>query len=762
MVDLSFPEIPKHSSEYLAQTHHDGGLYKHAFESTRGVLTAVIKTVSIIDTSEESEKKRTDPQFPVLVGHIAKCCRLSSSLLELATKSSHGEGSDYLAVQIIRTAIQGVYIGSDKSRFQEYRRNGLAYQKEIAEKIKLSPGDNKRVLDDIGTIFESLGYSLEEFDSVEQRLPSTWEMAGETEADGRLLHLLEMHIQSLKSSVGDLFGRYLDNANGHWTVSEGSRTKPRFLLGASLALIPLAKIYAELFLTNEVLREGILEYLSGFENALCDIFDFQMRSYIEEVPPPPEEVPRQQSTTLKEHKRNRKKLVPPLATMEIQHDSWIDSRLPEMIWAVLIHEHLGRKDAPKLFREFIRLHANQKGFSGDVTISAVSALDAESQELFFKVLDRQECRDALAPLALFPTLPERELWVGSMQSEKPEKLWERLARSIVKFMNHQSQESTDCRWLRVACHVAADKLRLLRPEQYKEIRDYPDYGDQRMVRPTIRASEQCLGLAFNSSKNWADEFWKHCLLETPCITPETVIPRHLQVTSQLSKKYLVKLIEALNSGYVELLESSSVLPKHDAIFGMGTYICDLALEGIEKSESSISGLFCLRTIAEVVINLKYLLTEDSADQWQRYRDYGVGQAKLIKLKFEKQDAPDFLPIDRITRIANEDRWQEFSDIEVGDWSGDNLRKRSITGGTKDIYDKYYDWTSGFSHGQWHAIRFAAFETCQNPLHRFHRMPKIWKNFPSVKPDIQSLVEIAVDTIQREYSGLTLPKINDQT
>src|SRR5215208_8280936 len=42
---------------------------------------------------------------------------------------------------------------------------------------------------------------------------------------------------------------------------------------------------------------------------------------------------------------------------------------------------------------------------------------------------------------------------------------------------------------------------------------------------------------------------------------------------------------------------------------------------------------------------------------------------------------------------------------------------------KDEYDRYYGWASAFSHGHWGAVRDSVLQTCQNPLHRLHRIPR---------------------------------------
>ena len=55
-------------------------------------------------------------------------------------------------------------------------------------------------------------------------------------------------------------------------------------------------------------------------------------------------------------------------------------------------------------------------------------------------------------------------------------------------------------------------------------------------------------------------------------------------------------------------------------------------------------------------------------------------------------------MERLEALANEDAWLEIKDISVGNWAKLDLRKMATDAGVKDVYDAYYDWTSGFVHG----------------------------------------------------------------
>ena len=166
-----------------------------------------------------------------------------------------------------------------------------------------------------------------------------------------------------------------------------------------------------------------------------------------------------------------------------------------------------------------------------------------------------------------------------------------------------------------------------------------------------------------------------------------------------------------------------------------------------------SGRILLRTIAECLITLTYLRVRDNPTLWRQFRNYGVGQTGLAFLKTSGlDDVPDYLDMAKLEVLANEDTWLEYQDIDFGAWANKNLRAMSEEVGVKDVYDTYYDWPSGFVHGNWGSIRDAAFTTCLNPLHRFHRVPRPLQPMPSVLVDCCKLCNRMLDELNSLYPG----------
>jgi hypothetical protein len=77
-------------------------------------------------------------------------------------------------------------------------------------------------------------------------------------------------------------------------------------------------------------------------------------------------------------------------------------------------------------------------------------------------------------------------------------------------------------------------------------------------------------------------------------------------------------------------------------------------------------------------------------------------------------------------------------------------------GIKDFYDKHYDWSSSYVHGNWGAVRDTVFTVCLNPLHRFHRIPFIPKlDMPSVLTDTAKIINMMLDINNQLYPGFKM-------
>lgn len=123
---------------------------------------------------------------------------------------------------------------------------------------------------------------------------------------------------------------------------------------------------------------------------------------------------------------------------------------------------------------------------GDVTHTGLSKLPSKRLDKVLSIiLAREEQKQVLTSLLLLDELPSREAWVKVLGVDRAEDDWEPLMIAVAGTLDHQSQESTDCRWLRVMCAMIGNELEIPDGETIEGILGYPNHGDLRVVCPSI-------------------------------------------------------------------------------------------------------------------------------------------------------------------------------------------------------------------------------------------------------------------------------------
>jgi hypothetical protein len=462
---------------------------------------------------------------------------------------------------------------------------------------------------------------------------------------------------------------------------------------------------------------------------------------------------------LSDHRREGKLLLPPLRRIpQLRPMSWMNDRLPELIWAALLATQFPRETVVEIFRSVAdRIHRAGEGAPHDLRLTGLAMALPASRELIIDFVSGPvEAKEALSPLLLFPDLPGREAWSQAIGRDPGDSAWPTLANAVAQVLDHQSETATDLRWAVLLCLMAAGRLHFPKHVEHipKELSLYPYLGDQRKVRPTIRASEGALVSmgSGDSQATWAPSFWSYCFTATPCfplpITSITTLPTPGTTVFQVSV-----VTQALLRHCTATHRTSAVDPRHDTVFGMALYSLAVLSELMHiGANTQISARFGLRALLEVYVTIAYLLAKDAPDLWSSYRVYGSGQAKLAALKLDEAvEQPLSISNERLREIANEDVWEEFLDIDLGHWTNANLRQLSMDAGVKDDYDRFYSWTSMYIHGHWGAVRSTVFDTCGNPLHRLHRIPR---STPQVQPDVVAdaveLVDKTLALVDRAY------------
>ncbi|HGM8160016.1 TPA: DUF5677 domain-containing protein [Pseudomonas aeruginosa] len=467
------------------------------------------------------------------------------------------------------------------------------------------------------------------------------------------------------------------------------------------------------------------------------------------------------TTPLSGHKRVGKALVPPVMQIPgISFASWSNDRLPEMLWACLIITVVPREAALELFRKIASIGVRYRRppeENGSGWTLRHSDLQNQPRELVEEIVGvvRQSHTgiQALRPLLLLEGLPAHQWWKAALAVEPNENDWQTLGKAVQTTFEHQSQEATDVRWVSILFRMALGEIHMPEEEWY-ELTDYPYRGDMRSVRPSIRAMEMTFADAVLHP--WPNLFWEYVLQRTTCVAAP-LDSREGESHPEDIQKHLIEVREALLEHWYKSLSTTGLNPKHDGVFGFGFYaLACLAEMSMGPLSSAITGRLLLRSLTECRISLAYLVRNGTDEMWKKFRSYGAGQAKLALLKHEEMSGqkPRFVTQATLEALANEDYFQEYVEIDLGHWCGKDLRRLAEESGTKEDYDRYYGWASGFVHGQWGAMRDTNFTHCLNPLHRFHRIPlPFHRMLEPTTDDALHLVNCILDDVNTTYPGL---------
>ena len=473
-------------------------------------------------------------------------------------------------------------------------------------------------------------------------------------------------------------------------------------------------------------------------------------------------------SALQHHKQTGKVLTPPLLNLPAPTGlrSWTNDHLADVLWMALLVKHLPRAAALTIFRHVAKAledtyvpgesapmmdvgHSGLATLPGDLGPRAIRAACATA-----------EARAVLRPLLLLEALPLAAEWRQAIGAEPvPEEDWDALRVAVAHVFNHQSQEATDCRWLRVLVMLVSGQLKVPTEEMAREIAFDPDEGDQRKVRPTIRAIEMSFAGEMAGPRGpWPAAFWAQCMRDTVCIPHELALP-DTPPPATTTVRQIDAVARALAAHARATSTTTAVDAKHEAVFGMALYALATLRELLRLGASTgIMARLGLRALLEVHVSLRYLAGRNKPGVWETYRQYGSGQAKLAFLKLDDDDAQGvgFVDAEALNAIANEDRSTDFVPINLGHWENSNLRLMSDEAGVKGDYDRFYPWTSAYMHANWGAVRSVSYDLCVNALHRAHRVLRTSAaSLNDVVPDACELVDRVlemVDGIYPTFSG----------
>lgn len=138
----------------------------------------------------------------------------------------------------------------------------------------------------------------------------------------------------------------------------------------------------------------------------------------------------------------------------------------------------------------------------------------------------------------------------------------------------------------------------------------------------------------------------------------------------------------------------------------------------------------LRSMVDVYINFAWILL-DPVHRSKKYILFGLGQEKLfieyLKISQQNPESNDANIQDMIkakVNWLNSQRADFLTEVNVGSWSGLNTRDMAKEANCEDLYKYAYTPFSGCVHNMWQHISQFNLIACNNPLHKYHKVPSI--------------------------------------
>ncbi len=440
---------------------------------------------------------------------------------------------------------------------------------------------------------------------------------------------------------------------------------------------------------------------------------------------------------------------------------WALEALPEYIWISLILEGYGRARGLGIIEAIIK---DLSKISKELCISKLSnifSLELSKQQKYYEVISRWINPSILSPLTLIFRMENHTLFNNfflDIDVTIDHKV-EILERVIKKNLFHQTNEATDVRFVILLFEIYGDRLYVANGLGVKEaLIEYPkiDHSNPKMqfYRPMIRSAEIGSRAIFNQKNNFCEIFWKNVAMLTQCNS--LIIDYGEQGgTSMNFFGDSVNVIEYLIANNKEKLIMDE---KFSVCLGIATYALKIYKEVLDgKLSDGILGRFALRTITEVYVTLKYMLLKETEQEnvWKSFKEYGVGKYKYVVLKARELDqdmSQHHFALPVLDAILNEDKNEEFTDMDTRLFDNQNVRKKFEVIGENNLYDLYYEYDTNFIHGLWGAIRESSMVSCDNPGHKYHPIPDITfeQKLKNIESDSEMILKKLFKLISSNY------------
>jgi hypothetical protein len=462
------------------------------------------------------------------------------------------------------------------------------------------------------------------------------------------------------------------------------------------------------------------------------------------------------TTTLQQHKQVKKTLLPPLMQLGVTLTSWTEDKLPEMLWADCLLTNYRFNQAGGIFHKTVDIidefYPEDSKVIVTGLVSSFSLVPEDKRAEVRRVLAEEGLDEAVFPeafkhaISLYEQCPMGWLFEDWRRTERVDfEIGVRYMKEAAKrLLASKSKHSTRCRMFALSRMVKRGKIIFVKGAMDDLIEDLCAYSDsmaeegQQRVEASIRAMfGGYFDMPGGDVRAWPAYFWRHNYKISVCEQVKDSLPEMVDATAIIRRSVarLREALSALKTAYEQAIlraELDLYAPDRDEVlFGLMSrqFRMFSVLIDDPKLWAPDLGLMFHRVMADTQIVLAYLIHKSDPELYERYKRYSLGKQKLYKLHltdYGERTGLDMSEVEEdLEERINSEIFEEFLPIELGSvFEGTDMRKMAYDVKLEDLYRLVYSPTSAELHGEWVSLKEHNLTLCVNPLHRYHRLPKL--------------------------------------
>jgi hypothetical protein len=466
------------------------------------------------------------------------------------------------------------------------------------------------------------------------------------------------------------------------------------------------------------------------------------------------------------HYRVGRVYSPPLVALGIDQTDWFRSDAPDLLWPMSLIAMEGESGLARFIEWQKRVAATLElsgvdSFGMDGRLTSIEAADATARaKVESRLIEELRETDALpellvAALRLYERAPGGWLLIDPWPTPQvsDDEAMSFLADVLVTCVGDAHREAmvkfVGITWGVLTKSLSAPASTIELWKAYPRDPDTVDIADS-----SIRASFNAWkGVdAYNDPQRveareaWARRFWIANSRLSPCIIGEEIEIEEPEASvgegasDEAMARELVAAASEVYERFLDFLLSGTALDlyapaKLEVICGLVSRAARATVAVLRAPHmwNGEHGAWLMRLLAETEILLTWL-DQNAPQSYADYQEFGRGKAKLMKAHMEKlaEDFPGGDPPERLKQSLLDldkklggDFGEQLIPVNLDStFSGKSVRVMAFEAGLEGTYRYVYQSASGVDHGEWWALEDYALQRCQNPLHRFHRLPSM--------------------------------------